>query len=322
MMPFFIAILLVLVFLFFGISVYYLIKDREALEKEKRLKRFEIEGGNLGNQEPGDGAVRRERPRSALERLLGRFLDLAALESLVLAADVHVSLGRLLTLSLGIGILFIIPIMVILKNPFAVFAALAVGVALPFLYLMYRKKKREEALVEQLPDALDMIVRALKVGQSVDGTLQEAARSFPPPIGPEIKTVYDEMAVGLPFEKAFRNFEKRFPRVPDVKILVTAFIIQRETGGNLTSVLDGVARTVRQRFQLKRQIRVLTAEGRTTALILGLLPVGFLVVAWIFNPNYIGLLFNHPLGKKLLLLAVLFEAAGFAVMRIMSRIKV
>jgi tight adherence protein B len=247
---------------------------------------------------------------------------LAALESLVLAADVHVSLGRLLTLSLGIGILFIIPIMVILKNPFAVFAALAAGIALPFLYLVYRKKKREEALVEQLPDALDMIVRALKVGQSVDGALQEAARSFPSPIGPEIKTVYDEMAVGLPFEKAFRNFEKRFPRVPDVKILVTAFIIQRETGGNLTSVLDGVARTVRQRFQLKRQIRVLTAEGRTTALILGLLPVGFLVVAWIFNPNYIGLLFNHPLGKKLLLLAVLFEAAGFAVMRIMSRIKV
>ncbi|MGD8387565.1 MAG: type II secretion system F family protein [Desulfobacteraceae bacterium] len=318
-MPLFIAMLAGLVILFFGISTYYLLKDRAALEKEKRLKELNAEGSEDGRME---GSVRKEQTRSLVERLLGRFLDLAALESLLISADVPLSLERLLTLSLGMGVLFVIPILVILKNALAVLVALAAGIALPFAYVVYRKRKREEALVEQLPDTLDMIVRALKVGQSVDGALQEVARSFPPPIGTEIKTVYDEMAVGLPFEAAFRNFEKRFPRLPDVKILVTSFIIQRETGGNLTAVLEGVAHTVRERFQLKRQVRVLTAEGRSSAIVLGLLPAAFLIVAWIFNPKYIGLLFHDPLGRKLLLAAVLLEAAGFMIMRYMSRINV
>ncbi len=318
-MPLFIAMLTGLVILFFGISVYCLAKDREILEKERLLRQFDIEGRD---RESGDRLMRQERARGGLERFLGRFLDLAALESLLISADVPLSLERFLFLSLAAGVLFVLPMVAVLRSPLAAFPALAAGVALPFLYLLYRKRKQDEALVEQLPDALDMIVRALRVGQSVDGALQEAARSLPPPIGAEIRTIYDEMAVGLPFEKAFRNFERRFPRVPDVKILVTAFVIQRETGGNLTAVLDGVARTVRERFQFKRQIRVLTAEGRSSALILGLLPAGFLAVAWVFNPKYIGLLFHHPLGKKLLLLAVLLEAAGFAVMRLMSRIKV
>lgn len=318
-MPLFIAMVFGLVVLFFGLSLFYLLKDREAMEKERRLRQFDHEGQD---QEPGRGGLRQERVRGSMERVLGRLLDLAALESLLLSAKVPLSLDRLLTLSLGTGVLFIVPVVVILKSTLYAFAALAAGIALPFLYLFYRKKKQEEALVEQLPDTLDMIVRALRVGQSVDGALQEAARSFPPPIGMEIKAIYDEMAVGLPFEMAFRNFEKRFPRVPEVKILVTAFIIQRETGGNLTEILDRVARTVRDRFRLKQQIRVLSAEGRVSAMILGLLPLGFLAVAWIFNPNYIGLLFHHPLGEKLLVLAVLFEAAGFALMRILSRINV
>jgi tight adherence protein B len=318
-MPLFIALLAGLVVLFFGISLYYLQKDRAALEREKRLKKL---GADTKDEEPGKARGRKEPAQSGLERLLARFLDLAALESLLISSNVPLSLERLLTLSLGTGVLFVIPILVILKSALAVLLALAVGVSLPVFYLLYRKRKREEALVEQLPDTLDMIVRALKVGQSVDGALQEVARSFPPPIGTEVKTIYDEMAVGLPFETAFRNFEKRFPRLPDVKILVTAFIIQRETGGNLTAVLEGVAHTVRERFQLKRQVRVLTAEGRSSAVILGLLPAAFLVVAWIFNPKYIGLLFHDPLGKKLLLIAVLFECAGFAIMRIMSRINV
>lgn len=318
-MAVFIAMLIGLVVLFFGISIFYLLKDREAVEKEHLLNQFVDKDRNTV---PDEGVIRHERLRGGLERLLGRFLDLAALESLVISANVPLSLERLLTISLGAGVLFIIPVVVILKSALAAFAALATGIIIPFVYLIYRKKKREEALVEQLPDALDTIVRSLKVGQSVDGALQEVARSFPPPMGTEIKTIYDEMAVGLSFDKAFRNFEERFPRLPDIKILVTAFIIQRETGGNLTTILEGVSRTVRERFQLKRQIRVLTAEGRTSALILGFLPAGFLAAAWIFNPKYIGLLFHNSLGKKLLLLAVLLEMAGFAVMRVMSRIKV
>ncbi len=314
-----ILIVICLVIFFFGISIYYLKKDREALKKEKLLKKF-IDGGS--DQAVGEDLLKHESLRSGLEKLVGRFMDLAALEQLIISADVSISLERFLILSFGVGFVFIIPIMIIFRSPPAILLGLVAGIFLPFLYLIYRKKRREENLIEQLPDALDMIVRALKVGQSVDGALQEVARGFSPPIGAEIKTVYDEMSMGLSFEIALRHFEERFPGLSDVKILCTAFIVQRETGGNLTSILEGVAKTIRERFQLKRQIKVLTAEGRMSAMILGLLPVAFAAVAYVFNPEYIGLLFHDPLGKKLLLLAIVFEAAGFGIMRIMSRIKI
>lgn len=314
-----IAMLFFVLVLFFGISIYYLIKDREAHDKLKRIKALVPDKAEDGNSL---SIIIEDQNGSRLEKLLGRFLDIATLESMLIASNVPLSLDRLLTFSLGTGIVFVLPVVVFFRSPYPVLPLLIFGMILPFLYVLYRKKKREDALVEQLPDALDMIVRALRVGQSVDGALQEVARSFSPPIGTEIKNIYNEMSMGFPFEKAFRNFEKRFIKLPEVKILVTAFIIQRETGGNLTSVLDGVARTIRERFHLKRQIKILTAEGRLSALILGLLPVSFLLVAGLFNREYTSLLFTDPLGKKLLLIAILFEITGFIFMRIISRIKV
>lgn len=318
MIPFIIAMLFFILFLFFGISVYYLHKDKEIRRKEKTLKGLipEVFENNRGS------VIIAEKTEGHVERFFGRFLDLASLESMLIAANVPLSIDRLLTFSLGTGIIFILPVVFIFRSPYLILPLLLLGMALPILYVLYRKKKKEDNLIEQLPDALDMIVRALRVGQSVDGALQEVARSFSPPIGTEIKNIYDEMSLGLPFEKAFRNFEKRFHKIAEVKILVTAFIIQRETGGNLSTVLEGVARTIRERFLLKRKIDVLTAEGRLSALILGLLPLFFLVVAWFFNPKYVSLFFNNSAGKKLFFAAILFETAGFVTMRLISRIKV
>jgi tight adherence protein B len=193
---------------------------------------------------------------------------------------------------------------------------------MPFVYLVRRRKKREEALVQQVPDALDMIVRALRVGQSVDGALKEVGRVFAPPIGIEIRTIYEEMAMGLPFEKALDNFERRFPHVTDVKILCTAFTIQRETGGNLTRILQGLSTTIRERFTLKRQVRTLTAEGRTSAKILGILPLVFGGIVWILNSDYIRQLFVHPAGRKMLLYAAVSAILGFIFMRLMTKIEV
>ncbi|MBN1905179.1 MAG: type II secretion system F family protein [Deltaproteobacteria bacterium] len=319
MIPLIIAMLFFFLILLFGISLFYLLKDRKTQEKNKIINKL-VKSAPVNN---ASGTILiAEKSYGQIEKIFSRFLDLATLEAMLIASNVPMALDRLLTYSLGIGIIFVLPVVVIFRSPYPVIPALILGMTLPFLYIMYRKKKREETLVEQLPDALDMIVRALRVGQSVDGALQEVARSFLPPMGSEIKKIYDEMTMGLPFEKAFRNFEKRFSKIPEVKILTTAFIIQRETGGNLTTVLEGVAQTVRERFQLKRQIQVLTAEGRLSAIILGLLPFAFLLIALLFNSKYISLLFTHPMGKKLLFLAVLLELSGFVIMRIISRIRV
>jgi tight adherence protein B len=108
--------------------------------------------------------------------------------------------------------------------------------------------------------------------------------------------------------------------MPDIKIFCTAFIVQREVGGNLIEILAGLAGTIRERFKLKMQVRALTAEGRVTAVIIGLIPVAFAVMTYIFNPEYIQLLFVHPLGRKLLLVALAMEGLGFYLMRRLASI--
>ena len=314
-----IPIIVFLDVMFFAISFYYLRKDRQAKKKEGLIREMSRKGAS---NETGEGLFKREKTKSRLEKALDGKVDLSTLESLLISADMPLSLERFIFFSLGTGLLFLVPVMILFRNILLMFVLLAAGLLLPFAYLVFRKKKREEALVQQLPDTLEMIVRALKVGQSVDGALKEVGHGFPPPIGTEIRTIYDEMAMGLPFETALRNFEGRFPNIPDVKMLCTAFIIQRETGGNLTQILDNLSGIIRERFQMKRQLKALTAEGRISALILGILPLAFIGITWIFNPGYISILFTHPFGKKLLLLAFLFVATGFVMMRFMSRIDV
>jgi tight adherence protein B len=154
----------------------------------------------------------------------------------------------------------------------------------------------------------------------VDNALKEVARSSPPPLGAEIRTIYEEIALGIPFTAALENFEHRFNRLADVKLMTTAFIIQRETGGNLTRVLDNLANLIRERDTLKRQVRAMTAEGRSSAFILGVLPLVVGAFFWIVRPAYIKVLFTHPVGQKLLLAAVVLEISGFAVMCLMTRI--
>jgi tight adherence protein B len=303
--------------LLFSLSFYYLLKDRKERRKKKVLTR-------LSRNADADGTrlLKTASVRSGLSRLAGSVMDLAALESLLIAADARLSVERFCTLSLGLALLVVLPAVILLHNLAAALVVMCAGLCLPYIYLVWRRKRREQMLVQQLPETLEMIVRALRAGQSVDGALKEIAASSAPPVGTEIRTVYDEMAMGLSFEKALRNLEKRFAGVSDIKIMCTAFIVQRETGGNLSKILAGLADTIRRRFKLRRQVRTLTAEGRTSALILGLLPLVFALVAWVFNPDYIGLLIAHPMGRKLLILAVFFVVSGFTVMRLMTRIEV
>ncbi len=304
--------------LFFSLAFYYLFKDQKERHRRKTMNQL--------SRATGDGSpvrlLKRANGRSGVARLAGGFMDLAALESLMIAADAPVSIERFFSLSLGLALLFVMPVIVLFRSLTAALPIMAAGLCLPYLYLIWRRKRREQALVRQLPDTLEMIVRALRAGQSVDGALKEIAASSSPPVGTEFRTIYEEMAMGLSFEQALRNFERRFSAVTDIKIITTAFIVQRETGGNLTKILGGLADTIRRRFQLKRQVRALTAEGRTSALILGLLPLFLLLFFWVVNPGYISLLFSHPVGRKLLLVAAAFIVSGLVVMRLMTRIEV
>ena len=317
-MKIFILIMVFMVVSFFCLSLYYLDMDRRAAAREKFLNRLARERRGASDRETEPEDVQ----SGFLETIVGRIMDTALIESLLVSADSSISVGRFLSISLGMGVIFMLPPLILMGNPFVMLLFLIIGAVAPLFYFVYRRKKREDILVKQLPESIDMITRALRAGQSLDGALHEVGRSLPLPMGGEISAVYDEIAMGLPFESAIKNFEKRYPRIADIKILCTTFVIQRETGGNLTKILTGLATTIRERFKLKMQVKTLTAEGRVTSLILAMIPVAFALLTWFLNPKYISILFVHPMGKKILFFAFFLEGLGFYVMKKLSAIKV
>lgn len=315
MIRFFISLVVFLIILAILAGIYSIVKALRRRQKRQVLQPL------MRSVEKPVSANRIAAKRSGKSRFFGGVVDLARLETLLTSADVAVAPERFLILSMLLGLIFFLATYVVTRNIAGAFIFMALGAWLPVLIPIVKRRQRDDALVRQMPDTLDMIVRALRVGQSVDNALKEAGRNCPAPLGTEIRTVYEEVALGIPFAVALRNFEARFVRLADVKLMTTAFIIQRETGGNLTQVLANLSDLIRERDSLKRQVKALTAEGRSSAMILGLLPIAVGGFFWFAKPLYIAPLFSHPIGRKMLIAAVLMEIAGFVVMRLMTRIE-
>ncbi len=259
--------------------------------------------------------------KSSRIRLLGGFPDLTGLETLLLSANVSLLPEHFLILTVAAGLTGFFATLALSRNSTLSVLVMGSMFALPLLHLLHRRHLRDSSLVQQLPDALDMIIRALRVGQTVDNSLKEVGRICPSPLGVEIQTIYEEIALGIPFTAALHNFEVRFARLADVKLMTTAFIIQHETGGNLTRVLTNLSDLIRERDRLKHQVRAITAETRSSALILGVLPLAVAGFFWIIRPVYIQMLFSHPVGRKMVLIAALLEITGFLSMRLITRIE-
>ena len=274
----------------------------------------------LLKRDPAPDRGQTQSPRTAGPPLLFGILDMGRLENLLTAAGVSVSPFRFSIMAASFGLLCFLATLVVSHHLAGALVAMGVAAGLPFLYLVHRRRRQEDLMIRQMPDTLDMIVRALRVGQSVDNALKEVGQTCPPPLGAQFETIYEETALGIPFSAALHNFEHRFARLPDVKLMVTAFVIQRETGGNLTGVLANLSNLIRQRDTVKRQIRALTAEGRSSAAILGALPMAVGLFFWFIRPDYIRVLFDHTAGRQMVLLAVLLEIVGFLTMRAMTRL--
>jgi tight adherence protein B len=171
--------------------------------------------------------------------------------------------------------------------------------ALPFMYVLWKRSSRFKKFETELPDALDLMVSALRVGHSLNSALSLVSREAPDPVSTEFRICYDEQNYGLELRTAIDNLVTRVP-LQDLKIVATAILIQKESGGNLAEVLEKTASVIRERFRLKRQIMTHTAQGRLTGLILTLLPVGLGFLLYMVNPKEMSLLWTRDIGIKLL----------------------
>jgi len=241
---------------------------------------------------------------------------------LLISAGIPLSPGRFVFICLvGAAVLFMI-VFALLHHFWVASAGAALSLVLPFIFLVVKKQKIQKALIGQMPDALGMVVRSITVGQSVDAALKDIADSMPAPLSTEIRIIYEEIRMGLSFEQAIGNFDGRYPGLADIKIFCTAFIIQRETGGSLAQILTGLSDTIKKRFHFQRQIKTFSAEARTSAMVIGLLPLLFVLITYLFNPEYITRLSDNPTGRTIIFAATALEVLGFIIMRRMARIKI
>jgi tight adherence protein B len=180
---------------------------------------------------------------------------------------------------------------------------------IPYGVVMYLRQKRLRAFEERFPEALDLLGRAVRAGHAFTTGLEMIAKESPEPIAGEFRTTFEEQNFGLPLRDALLNMTERIPSI-DVRFFVTALLIQKETGGNLAEILDGLARVIRDRFRIYREVRVRTAQGRLTAGILIALPIFMMLVLMVMNPNYMGVLFHDPKGMLALTVAGIMQVIG------------
>ncbi|MCD4719823.1 MAG: type II secretion system F family protein [Desulfobacula sp.] len=304
--------------IFFMVTLFVFLTTFSAARIKKRTQtRHKIK--NLAT--PGSEINGSHADVIRLEDRTGR-LSLKALHYLLICAGITLSPEVFIIIPIVTGLLSALATGFLANSIIIAVAVFVLVMSLPAGFLYFKKKQLEKEIILKMPDIIGIIVRALQIGQSVDTALKEAARAVPGPLGAEIRIVYQEMAMGFSFDQAFHNLENRYQSLSDIKLFCTAFIIQKETGGNLIRVLEALANTIQKRFTFNRRIKTYSAEARLSALIIAMLPFLFGLFAWLFNPDYMSRLTATPIGRIMIYMAVLLEITGFIVMRKMAKVKI
>ena len=313
----FVAAVLLLEGLYLTWAAY---KGPEAKRIERRLRA--MSAGGAGGAEASILKQRMLSESPPLQRLLLGVPRVQELDRLLQQSGSKWSVSFFLGMTLLVAALafFAATFIPFLHWMFAALIA-AVGAVLPLLYIVRKRAMRMRKIVAQLPDALDLISRALKAGHAFPSGLQMVGEETQDPIAGEFRIVHDEINFGVAVPTALTNLANRVPS-PDMRQFVIAVLIQRETGGNLTELLANISALIRQRLKLFMKIRVLSAEGRLSAWILCLLPFCLAVVINIINPRFMSVLWTDPMGLKMIYALLVLMVLGTLWMRKIIRIRV
>jgi len=231
------------------------------------------------------------------------------------------SISTVLLVALVLAVVFALVAAMATRAPWSMVAGAAFGFSLPFMVLRVKRTRRLRAFEEEFPEALDLISRALKAGHAFATGLKMVADEMKEPVGPEFRKTFDEQNFGLPLKDALENLTLRIP-ILDMRFFATAVLIQRETGGNLSEILENLAHVVRERFKILRQVRVYTAHGRLTGYVLLALPAVLAIALSFINPEHMNMLFRERIGQILLMVAIGMQTAGFVWIRQVVKIEV
>ena len=256
-----------------------------------------------------------------LSEVLERYAFAKKLQVLLIHANSTMSVGGVVLAcagsALGCGLLGFL----FLHMPLLACAAFAVGALIPYVLLRTRRARRLKAFNTALPDAIDLMARSLRAGHSMNSSIELIAEQSPEPLASEFIQVYQQQRLGLQFRDALLQMGTRIPS-RDLQFLITAILVQKETGGDLTEILDRTAHVIRDRIRIEGEVRTHTAQGRLTGWILGLLPIILLVMINIASPGYSSVLFHDPTGQKLLYAGGILILLGGLIIRKIVDVKV
>jgi tight adherence protein B len=284
---------------------------------DRRLREVSIPG--IVSDEPAEAIVKQQLkgPMPWLDRAL----DGAWLTRLIEQSGVRITPSGLIFMSLGLAGVLALVARVVARQAFMPGVVAVVGVMLPTLFLIRQRSVRLKKFEEQFPEALDLLSRAIRAGHAFQTAMGMVADELKAPVGPEFRRSFDEQNFGLPLKDALNAMAERVS-ILDVRFFVTAVTIQRETGGNLAEILDNLASVVRERFKIRRQVRVHTAHGRFTGYVLLALPAALGVALMFINPDLMRLLFQERMGQMMLSGAMGLQVIGFFWIRKVIKIEV
>jgi len=296
--------------------------------QEQQRKRQMVEQLRSLANEPIEGPANRSTVfRSAvlespwLRPIISRVPQLRDAGFILQQAGVSWTLQTLFLLSIGTAIGLGSVTLIMSRSVPVAFVATIIGAMLPTMYVRRRRTKRLNAFEELLPEAIDLVGRALRAGHPLTAGFKMAADDGPEPVAGEFRRVFEEQRFGLPIQDSLLGMADRV-NIVDVRILVTAILIQREVGGNLAEILDNLSAVVRARFTIRRQIRVYTAQGRMTGYLLSALPIILFSMLYMINAEYMSILFTDPIGKILIVVAITMQLIGFMWIRKIIKIEI
>jgi len=257
----------------------------------------------------------------AFDDFLRRSERVSELQKMLAQGNVVVRTGNFLMFCALSALLFAVVAMVAAGDLRFGWAGALLGFFLPYAYAAHMRTKRFQKFEEKFPEAIDTLARAVRAGHAFTTALEMIANEVSEPVAGEFRQLYEEQKFGLPVRDALLNLADRVPLV-DVKFFVTAVMLQRETGGNLAEILDNLSYVIRERFKILRQVRVHTAQGRLTMVLLMALPPTIVVIMTILNPGFIRPLFTDPIGHALIVGGITLQTLGYFFIRRIIRIQV
>jgi tight adherence protein B len=299
------------------VVLIFFLRDQD---RGKAAERLDVLVGKGGRRESQTDQLLKQAmlevdKKTILDVLTPNFLTMGRMFE---QADANIRPNALFAISLALAMVGGVLSALIARSLYVAPVGAAIFFALPWVWLWNKRRSRLKKFAGQLPDALELVARALRAGHSLAAGLHVVAEEMPPPVSKEFGRVYEEQNLGISLDDALRSLTERVPNL-DLKFFVTSVAIQRQTGGDLAEILDKIGYVIRERYRILGQVKALTAEGRLSGLVLVALPFGLFLMMLHMKPDYISLLWTDPLGIKMSIFALVLQVLGaYAIKKIVD----